>query len=424
MNAYEQKNAERINYLVDNYKTEEERNELKTFFLGMLEHLDCDTETRPIVAFSVPAETGTSVWRLLEPLFSLWKAHNEEFLFIYLEGELNNFNLINFVDIWVQHRAGSWHAYTVNLLKSYPKDKPIPVIIHDIDDNEFNLPKEHPFYKIWMDNKKDQMSMTQLKESDYITTTTKTLKNEFNQFNSNHKVKIIPNAVNFALPNWNREYVRPDKYKDKIVVGWCGLSHPEDLIYLAKVFDELYAKYGDKLFFIIAGINKYKATDSCKFEDSYEEFANKQFANLIKHKAIDIFEPKSFADYMTYYQMFDINTAYIVNRKWNTYKSNIKAMEAGALGKVTVMSNVGAYNNFTNELPISIQVKPHLLCSKNVPTEWVKNISYWIDNPELRIEIGQKICEYVRDSYDIKKVNELRYRLYKDILSKRLHPVS
>lgn len=197
------------------------------------------------------------------------------------------------------------------------------------------------------------------------------------------------------------------------------MSHPEDLVYLSKVFDKIYAKYGDKVFFIVAGINRWKTTDNCKYEDSYEAFGAKAFKNLVDHEAIDIFEPKSLAEYMQYYQMFDVNTAYIVNRKWNTFKSNIKAMEAAALGKVTVMSNVGAYVDFSNELPIPIQDKQYLVCAKNVETEWVRNISYWIDNPGERDKVGQLVKSYVRNKYNLDNVNELRYNLYKEILCKR-----
>lgn len=122
-------------------------------------------------------------------------------LFIYFEGELMDWNLFNYVDIWVQHRAGAWHSNSLEIAKQLPKHKPRPVIVHDIDDNEFDIPKEHPFHKIWIEHKKDQMSLKQLKESDYITTTTKALKRKFGELNLSQNIKIIPNAVNFNLKN-------------------------------------------------------------------------------------------------------------------------------------------------------------------------------------------------------------------------------
>jgi glycosyltransferase involved in cell wall biosynthesis len=418
MNNYEIKHEEKMLYLIDNYTNEEERQELKSLFSNMANNIDLQSENRPIVAFSVPAETGTSHWRILEPLFSLWKEYREEFLFLYFEGELNDYNLLSYVDIWVQHRAGAWHANSLNIRQQYPKSEPVSVVIHDVDDNEFNIPVEHPLHKIWTQHKKDGMSKKQLRLSDYITTTTKALKRAFDEFNQSKKIKIIPNSINFDMKNWNTEYTRPDKYKDKTVIGWCGLSHPEDLVYLAKIYTELNKKYGDSLHFIVAGVNKWKESDNCKFEESYEGLVQTSFKTLVDKGVIDIFENKPLADYMQFYQMFDVNTAYVVNRKWNTYKSNIKAMEAAAMGKVTVMSNVGPYNDFSNELPIYITDKVNLVCSKNVISEWVKNMSYWIDNPDKRETVGKQIKEYVREKYHIKNANHLRYNLYKEILTK------
>jgi len=409
INKYETKHEQRILHLVDNYANESERIELKSFFSNMIDNIDLSEEDRPIIAFSVPAETGTSHWRLLEPLFSLWKEYREQFLFLYFEGESMNYNLFNYVDIWVQHRAGAWHANAVEYRNQYPKSESVPVIIHDVDDNEFDIPPEHPLHKIWIEHKKDQMSKTQITNSDYVTTTTKALKRAFDKFNLNQKIKIIPNAINFDMKNWNLEYTRPEKYKDKTVLGWSGLSHPEDLVYLSKIFKEINKKYDEKVYFVVAGVNKWKESDKIKFEESYEGLIHTSFKPLIDAGVIDILEPKPLAEYMKYYQLFDLNTAYVVNRKWNTYKSNIKAMESGALGKVTVMSNVGPYNDFSNELPISIADKVNLICSKNIMSEWIKNLSYWIDNPDRREIVGNQIRDYVREKYHIKNANELTH---------------
>ena len=52
------------------YKNNEEREELKTYFT---QPPDMDMAKKTIV-FSTPSETGTSFFRLFEPMKALWKA--------------------------------------------------------------------------------------------------------------------------------------------------------------------------------------------------------------------------------------------------------------------------------------------------------------------------------------------------------------
>ena len=61
------------------YKNNEEREELKNYFT---QPPDMDLAKKTIV-FSTPSETGTSYFRLFEPMKALWKHFPEEANYLY-----------------------------------------------------------------------------------------------------------------------------------------------------------------------------------------------------------------------------------------------------------------------------------------------------------------------------------------------------
>ena len=111
------------------YKNNEEREELKNYFT---QPPDMDMAKKTIV-FSTPSETGTSFFRLFEPMKALWKAFPDEANYLYTENIQPNHMKI--ADTIIMHRCGNLHSHFLSVARMWPRTERRPLIIHDADDN-------------------------------------------------------------------------------------------------------------------------------------------------------------------------------------------------------------------------------------------------------------------------------------------------
>jgi len=119
------------------YKNQEERDEFKRMVVAP----DMMFGDRHSVLFSAPSETGTSYFRIFEPLRAIIKHFPEEFNILYSEGGGGlNANHLKACDLAVLHRCGNNHNHFLDILKVYPKTEKRPYVVNDMDDNEYNLP--------------------------------------------------------------------------------------------------------------------------------------------------------------------------------------------------------------------------------------------------------------------------------------------
>ena len=93
------------------YKNLEEREELKNYFT---QPPDMDM-TKKTIVFSTPSETGTSYFRLFEPMKALWKAFPDEANYLYTENIQPNHMKI--ADTIIMHRCGNLHSHFLSVAR-------------------------------------------------------------------------------------------------------------------------------------------------------------------------------------------------------------------------------------------------------------------------------------------------------------------
>ena len=280
------------------YKDETQRDAVKQYFTQP-ENLDFNKKT---IVFSTPSETGTSFFRVFEPMRALWKAFPDEANYIYTENLQPNH--VKLADVIIMHRCGNLHSHFLSVTRMWPKTEKRPYVIHDADDNEFNLPDTHPMKTLWIESGKDKMSLQSIKHSDCITTTTPKLKNTFEKFNDN--VTIFPNMFDWDLPQWNFDKVESRKEMlgdwfptdDKIIIGWAGLtSHFEDIRRMAPVMKAIHDKYPNT-YFIIAGMAlKDTQVEIHEDEDGNKSFEEKEVENKEDTYKITLDQIKQYENY-------------------------------------------------------------------------------------------------------------------------------
>ena len=408
------------------YQDEVQRDAIKQYFTQP-ENLDFNKKT---IVFSTPSETGTSFFRVFEPMRALWKSFPDEANYIYTENLQPNH--VKLADVIIMHRCGNLHSHFLSVTRMWPKTEKRPYVIHDADDNEFNLPDTHPMKTLWIESGKDKMSLQSIKHSDCITTTTPKLKNTFEKFNDN--VTIFPNMFDWDLPQWNFDKVESRKEMlgdwfptdDKIIIGWAGLtSHFEDIRRMHAIIKAIHDKYPNT-YFVLAGM----ALKDSHVEITEDEKGNKQFKEveiedesmLYKNRIQEMYndiDPKRFKtfdalpleEYAKFNALFDISLAYVEHSAFSSCKSEIKVIEALHYGAIPVFSEFGGYKDFWRGAPDRVRHK-NMAIGIQSPGPWIKAVSHWVENFEEGKKRAATLKEYSDDIYDINKHCEERLQYY------------
>jgi glycosyltransferase involved in cell wall biosynthesis len=315
----------------------------------------------------------------------------------------------------------------------------------DLDD--YWLPtKEHPVHQLVVQNKLHEKIMDNLKVAGHVTTTTSIFATEISKLNKN--VYVLPNAIN---PN-EQQFKSETLPSDKLRFGWLGgSSHLHDLKLLDGTINKL-KPYNDKFSMYLCGfdtrgsvteINRETGEQKQRpirpeetvwaryeeiFTDNYRMVTPEHKDFLMKFKEEDYVSDvlpfynriwtKPVTSYAANYRWFDVSLAPIKNHIFNRVKSQLKVIEAGFYKKALIASNVGPY---TIDLKHSLKNGEFtdgnaLLVDEVRNGDWSKYMKKLIDNPNFAYDLGQRLYETVKDTYDLNKVTKDRAELYKTLV--------
>jgi glycosyltransferase involved in cell wall biosynthesis len=123
--------------------------------------------------------------------------------------------------------------------------------------------------------------------------------------------------------------------------------------------------------------------------------------------------------YAANYAKFDVSLAPIKNHVFNRVKSQLKVIEAGFYKKALIASNLGPY---TIDLKHSLQHgnfvdgNALLVDEGRNHSDWFKYVKKLIDNPNWAYDLGERLYETVKDTYDLNVVTKTRAEFYKSII--------
>jgi glycosyltransferase involved in cell wall biosynthesis len=320
------------------------------------------------------------------------------------------------------------------------------IVIADIDD--YWLPtKEHPIHQLILENKLHEKIVKNLKASSCVITTTEIFANEIRKFNKN--VVVFPNAID---PN-ESQFKEPTLPSDKIRVGWLGgSSHLHDL----KLMDGTVSKLSslqDKLQYFVCGFdtrgtvteinqqtgekvqrtikpeetvwikyekiftNDYKIITP-KYKEFLDKFEDKEYLGWENENYVRVWT-KPVTSYARNYSKFDISLAPIQNHIFNRMKSQLKVIEAGFYKKALIASNVGPYTiDLKHALNQGQFTDGNALLVDNARnhSDWSKNIKKLVENPNMIVDLGERLYETVKDKYDLNQVTKTRSEFYKSLI--------
>jgi len=392
-------------------------------------------------------KTGVGKFRSVDPHIFLQKLYPEDFhVDIDYEPKLNDPNYWKKYQIVHFHRnIGQNYEATPQILK-WLKSQGI-ITIGDIDD--YWMPtQEHPIYHLIQQHKLNEKIVKNLKEAEYVTTTTNLFANEIKKINKN--VVVFPNAIDPSEP----QFCEPTLESDRLRIGWLGgSSHLHDLMLIDGSLSKLGSDRNNTQFVLcgfdtrgtVTEINKNTGEQTqrpirpeetvwVKYEkimtsnyygvsEDYLKFLNKYkeevYPNEIDQPYLRVWT-RPVTSYAKNYSKFDVSLAPIKNHVFNRMKSQLKVIEAGFYKKALIASEIGPY---TIDLKHAYKDGQYtkggnafLVSENRNHSDWYKNIKRLMNNPNLVTDLGESLYETVKDTYDLNNVTKTRAEWYKSLI--------
>ena len=395
----------------------------------------------------VPSDrTGVGKFRSVDPHIFLQNMYGDDFhVDIVYDVPYDDLNF------WTQYQIVSFHR---SLGPDFEKANALIQTLNSLgiatvcDIDDYWMPgKEHPIHDIIRFNKINEKIIANLKVAKYVTTTTSIFADEIMKLNKN--VTVFPNAIN---PD-ESQFKQPTPESDKLRVGWLGgSSHLHDIQLLDQSFSKL-SQYKDKLQFVLCGFDtrgtiteiiqetgehkkrnilphetvwaQYEKIFTQDFSYVSEEYKNyllkynqEVYPNENQESYVRIWT-KPVTSYAKNYSKFDVSLAPIKNTMFNRMKSQLKVIEAGFYKKAIIASDLGPYTiDLKHCLKNGEFVDGNaLLVDENRNhSDWAKFIEKLVKNPNMAKDMGERLYETVKDTYDLKVVTKTRAEFYKSII--------
>jgi len=122
--------------------------------------------------------------------------------------------------------------------------------------------------------------------------------------------------------------------------------------------------------------------------------------------------------YAKNYAKFDVSLAPIKNHIFNRMKSQLKVIEAGFYKKAIIASNIGPYTiDLKHALKYGEFVDGNALLVNEGRnhSDWAKYIKKLVNNQTWAEDLGERLYETVKDTYDLNVVTKTRAEIYKTI---------
>ena len=395
----------------------------------------------------VPSDrTGVGKFRSVDPHVFLQNLYGDDFhVDIDYEPSYDDMSFWSQYQIVAFHRSiGPDFERTHELIQ---KLNSLGVItIADIDD--YWMPgKEHPIHDIIKFNKINEKIVANLKVASYVTTTTTLFADEIKKFNKN--VVVFPNAINPNEP----QFKEPTLESDRLRIGWLGgSSHLHDLQLLDSPLGKI-THLKDKLQFVLCGFDtrgsvteinqqtgEHKKRDILPHEtvwaqyekiftqshslvsEDYKKYLLKYtqevYPNQYDESYVRVWT-QPVTSYAKNYSKFDVSLSPIKNTMFNRMKSQLKVIEAGFYKKALIASDLGPYTidlkhcldhgNF-------VDGNAMLVNENRNHSDWAKYIKKLVENPNMAKDMGERLYETVKDTYDLNTVTKNRAEFYKSLI--------
>jgi glycosyltransferase involved in cell wall biosynthesis len=264
-------------------------------------------------------------------------------------------------------------------------------IVLDLDD-DWHLPATHLNYYDYI-FLKDRLE-NNIKNADLVLCTNEKILNRVFPLNSN--AQIIVNGLPYGVDQFTTEKVEDEKVR----IFWCGsITHEHDISILRNPFNKL-SQYRNKIKMIMGGYDDSNEPSKIIWDKMLSAFTN---GKQLDYAVIRALLPNK---YMEMYKHADIMVIPLENSQWHAAKSNLKILEAACKKIPVIVSAVEPYTN-DSDAPLFFVHKQ---------TDWIKHLSFLINNENARRDYGESLYEWALKKYNLKNINEIRRSAFANII--------
>lgn len=265
-------------------------------------------------------------------------------------------------------------------------------LICDMDDH-WDLDATHILSEYYEEKKLSSYILQSVIVADAVTVTHERLGEACLPYNRN--VWVLPNAINPKEPQFNIDHTEGQRVR----LFWAGgITHEPDLAILRNPMRRVYSDgmLRQLVMCVMGG-----------FMQDYPEWhrmAN-YFTNGLQLKGA-LLDGRPVQEYYQLYKYADICLIPLKESRFNSYKSNLKILEAANMGLPVVVSNVHPYKDFP----------PELVNYVNSQTDWYKYIRHLVADPSYRIQQGAALKEYCANVFNFEGINQERIKLLNSLV--------
>jgi len=264
-------------------------------------------------------------------------------------------------------------------------------LVIDLDDN-FKLNTGHILYDDWNETGISNLIINNLINADVVTVTHERLADSASIYNKN--ICILPNAIPKGFEQFNVQKVQSDKVR----FVWQGsITHGPDVELLRGPMKRVSSDsmLNGKIQMIFGGhIKELIASNSML--DAYT-------CGLRTNTLI--FPNMTPKEYYQVYNYADVGIIPLVDNKFNSYKSNLKILEAANAGIPVIVSQVNPYLDFPEDCVAYVKSQK----------DWYNHIKMFADIEYSRTLFATNLQEYCDKHYNFKTINQKRQELYESI---------
>lgn len=255
-------------------------------------------------------------------------------------------------------------------------------LIIDFDDH-WRLDRDHLLYPMYKMHRVTEIMEAFIQEADAVTVTHERLQAEAIRLNSN--VHILPNAI----PHFDQFTVSKIPDPD-IRLFWAGgITHRNDLKIIERPL-QLTSRIGIKR--IICGYEK----NNPEWKEMAKMFTGNSSFNTRVISSVPCNE------YYKSYSLCDISLIPLQETRFNSFKSNLKILEAANISAPVIVSKVHPYLGFPEDVVNYVSGNQ----------TWFSQINKLINDRELIIEQGKRLKEYCDIHFNYSAINEKRKKLF------------
>jgi glycosyltransferase involved in cell wall biosynthesis len=263
-------------------------------------------------------------------------------------------------------------------------------IVYDLDDNLFDLPREHPDRQSNAFANALMPMLDAALSADYLTVSNNYLKNSLSDLNQN--IYVLPNYLDeriwqFKFPKTNN----PDQY---LTLGYMGsASHKPDIEFVANTLTNIKQEFSGKIRFLFYGVKPPEVLLS--YPDTIwtpiKTYQYAEFAQDFQQVNVDFF------------------IAPLIDNNFNRCKSPIKFFEYSSIGVPGIFSRLYPYDE------IIIERKNGLLADSL--EEWDEKIRLMIQSPELRQNMAANAQNLIKEKYLMSQKATQWEEIYKNFIN-------